>query len=178
MIENKSLWDIMKIPLDKLPLVIKIVDKIMANKERYEKVVEGTNIPWYVIAAIHYRESSLNYKRHIHNGDPLNARTVQVPKGRPIAGSPPFTWEESAKDAITYQRLDKVTDWSIGNMLDVLEKYNGLGYKKKGLPSPYLWSFTTNYTSGKYVADGKFSASTVDGQCGVAPIIKILLQTK
>src|SRR5690606_14680775 len=62
-------------------------------------------------------------------------------------------------------------DWSIEGTLDILERYNGLGYRNKGLPSPYLWAGTDQYVKGKYVADGKFDPNHVDRQLGVAPIL-------
>lgn len=170
-----QLYNVMTIQKSKKPALDKIVAKIKANQSRYERVSEVTKVPWYVIAVIHYRESTNSFSRHLHNGDPLTARTTHVPAGRPKGGKPPFTWEESAVDALTMQGLNKVTDWSIDNMLNLLEKYNGLGYKKKGLPSPYLWSWSSIYKSGKYVADGKFDPNVVDVQCGVAPILKYLI---
>lgn len=133
-------------------------------------------MPWYVIAVIHYRESSNSFNRHLHNGDSLKARTIRVPVGRPIKGNPPFKWEDSAIDALTMQKLNKVTDWSIENVLILLEKYNGLGYKKKGVPSPYLWSWSDKYTSGKYVADGKYDPNVIDAQCGTAILLKYLIE--
>lgn len=170
----QALYDNMEILPSKQSQVETLVGKIYSKKARYQVVESATGVPWYVIAAIHYRESSCSFTRHQHNGDPLTARTVHVPAGRPKTGNPPFTWEQSAIDALKMQGLHKVTDWSMGNTLDLLEKYNGLGYKKKGLPSPYIWSWTNNYKSGKYVADGKFDPNAIDGQCGVAVILKAL----
>ena len=96
--------------------------------------------PWYVVGVIHALESSLNFGRHLHNGDPLTARTVQVPAGRPKTGQPPFTWEASASDALRYQGFDKWKDWSIPGTLFKLEGYNGFGYRDHhaDVPSPYL----------------------------------------
>jgi hypothetical protein len=56
----------------------------------------------------------------------------------------------------------------------MLEKYNGLGYANKGIPSPYLWAGTDQYIKGKYVQDGKFNANYVDQQLGCAGILKFL----
>ena len=64
------------------------------------KFPAGTPIPWYVIGFIHKMESDMNFGTHLHNGDPLTARTVHVPTGRPVNGNPPFTWEDSAADAL------------------------------------------------------------------------------
>ena len=57
-------------------------------------------------------------------------------------------------------------------MADFAERYNGLGYRNKGLPSPYVWAGTDKYTSGKYVADGVFDPNYVDQQLGVMLMIK------
>lgn len=71
---------------------------------------------------------------------------------------------------------DKVSDWSVPHMLYLWEKYNGMGYRAQRVPSPYLWSFSTIYTSGKYVADGKFDRAAVSRQCGAALTLKTLLE--
>jgi hypothetical protein len=111
---------------------------------------------------------------HLHNGDPLTAKTVQVPKGRPIAGSAPYKWEVSAEDALTLDKVHLWTDWSIPGMLFKFEGYNGYGYRKLTPPinSPYLWSFSNHYTKGKYVADGKFSPTAVSKQIGAAVFLR------
>jgi lysozyme family protein len=66
-----------------------------------------------------------NFNRHLHNGDPLTSRTVHVPAGRPKSGTPPFTWEQSAVDALAYDGLTQVTDWSIEHVAYVFENFNG-----------------------------------------------------
>ncbi len=151
-----------------------IVGKILANRTRYETVSRSSRVPWEVIAAIHNMEASLRFDRHLHNGDPLDDRTKQVPKGRPEHGEPPFTWEVSATDALAYDKLTGWPDWTISGTLYKLEGYNGWGYRGHRIPSPYLWSFSQHYTSGKYVADGKWSATAVSAQCGAALILKEL----
>ncbi len=81
------------------------VDKILAHRSQYESVADTLGIPWYFIAAIHNMESSQNFSKHLHNGDPLSARTKHVPAGRPKTGMPPFSWEESAIDALKLRKL-------------------------------------------------------------------------
>ena len=148
---------------------------ILANRSRYQAVAANfTGIPWWAVGIIHSMECGLNFKEHLHNGDPLSARTVQVPKGRPKDGKPPFTWEESAIDAIEYDNLDKVLDWSLGGALVAFENYNGSGYRRRGVPSPYLWSFTDQYHCGKYTADGHFDPKAISQQCGCAALMKNL----
>ena len=165
-----------KIKPEKLAEVRWVAAKIQANKPRYEAVVLSleNGMPYWFVGIIHFMEGGGKFTRHLHNGDPLTAKTVNVPKGRPLKGNPPYSWEESAIDALTYMKYDKITDWGIQNCLDLFEKYNGGGYKRRGLPSPYLWSYTQFYTKGKYVKDGKYDPNAVSKQPGVAAIMKEL----
>lgn len=131
-------------------------------------------IPWFFIACVHYLECSFNFNKHLHNGDPLTGYTVQVPAGRPKVGHPPpFTFEESAVDAMRFMNFDKVRQWILPFILRKLEAYNGFGYfKYKKINTPYLWSFSNHYTKGKYVKDGKYDAEAVSQQMGAAVILK------
>jgi lysozyme family protein len=139
----------------------------------YSLFNNGGSIPWFFIACVHYMECSFSFNKHLHNGDPLTGYTVQVPAGRPKVGhGPPFTFEESAVDALKLMKYDKVTNWSLPYILQKLEGYNGFGYAKKGINTPYLWSFSNQYTKGKYVKDGVFSADAVSQQLGAAVILK------
>lgn len=145
---------------------------IVANRSRYMEIEKATGVPWKMIGVIHMRESSCNFRTHLHNGNPLTARTYLVPAGRPIRGKPPFTFEESAIDALTYQKLNLVKSWPLEQMCYSLEAYNGWGYRYKGFPSAYLWAGSNQYVSGKYIADGVWSDTTVDVQLGVMPMLK------
>src|SRR4029077_17378517 len=90
------------------------------------------------------------------------------------SGQPPFTWEESATDALRLKKLDKVTDWNLPRTLYQLEAYNGFGYRLRHpeVLTPYLWSFSDHYTQGQYVADGTFSSTAVSKQCGAAVLLR------
>jgi lysozyme family protein len=97
-----------------------------------------------------------------------------VPKGRPKTGNPPFQWEFSAKDALNYDKMGQVRWGSLDAMLYAVERYNGTGYLRyhPTVPTPYIWSYTSIYTRGKYVADGKWSSTAVSAQIGVGAILK------
>jgi lysozyme family protein len=153
-----------------------LVRRMTANRARYEKVAKAVGAPWYVVAIVHSLEAGGDFARHLHNGDPLTARTTRVPAGRPKTGRPPFTWEQSAIDALAYQGFRNWRDWTIPGTLYKLEAYNGFGYRDRhpNVPSPYLWSFSNHYTRGKYVADGRFSPTAVSQQCGAAVLLKRL----
>jgi len=176
--EYQTLFRTCEIRAEKRLTVEQLVRDILQNEARYRNVGAPLGVPWYFIGTIHAMETSLSFNKHLHNGDPLTGRTVHVPKGRPIVGNPPFTWEQSATDVLKMRNLEKVTDWSLAGLLFQVEAYNGFGYRKLDppLPSPYLWSFSEFYTSGKFVADGKFDAGAVSQQCGAAVILNILVE--
>lgn len=148
-----------------------IVEKSIQNQEIYTKVQLASKIPWVVIAAIHFRESSQRFDCHLHNGDPLTARTVHWPSGRPRAGEPPFTWWDSAIDALS--SAWRPTSWSIGASLQFTERYNGLGYQKAGINSPYVWDQTNQYSGGLFVADGQIDREKRENRPGCAAIFKM-----
>lgn len=177
MTKNTDRWDRAK--FTRSTKVNAEADRILANRSRYEAVAKMTGVPWDVIAVIHYRESSGNFAGVLHNGQKIigtGKKTTLVPKGR----GPFDTWERAAIDALTdcHPFLASNKDWSIAATLDKLEAYNGMGYSKKGLPSPYLWAGTDQYEKGKYVADGKFDPNHVDQQLGVAALLMRLREKK
>lgn len=147
--------------------------RIISYKNKYEEVENATGVPWYFVGVIHYRESNCDFRTHLHNGDPLTRRTYHVPAGRPLHGNPPFTWLESAVDALNQKGFDKVTDWSDEHMCYMLEVYNGMGYRMyhPNVPSPYLWGGSNHYVTGKYVSDGHFDSNHTDVQLGVIPLM-------
>lgn len=145
---------------------------------RYAAVSAATGVPAEVVGILHSLECGLDFTRHLHNGDPLSARTVRVPAGRPVSGQPPFSWEASAADALRLKKLHQWTDWSVPGIAYVLERYNGFGYRlyHPGTPSPYLWSFTTAYVSGKYASDGNWSDALASRQCGGMALLRALYE--
>jgi lysozyme family protein len=150
--------------------------QLLKHQARYRDVGLSLNrMPWAMIGVIHAMECGFNFACHLHNGDPLTNRTKHVPAGQPQTGTPPFSWENSAVDALTQEGFNTVTDWSIPHMLYLLEKFNGFGYRKMGKPTPYLWSFSNLYEKGKYTADGRFDLQTISKQCGAAIMIKALI---
>ncbi|CAK0752008.1 hypothetical protein CCP2SC5_1860003 [Azospirillaceae bacterium] len=158
-----------EVPVD--PSLRKMVD----GRLRYERL--APSIPWQVIAAIHMMESDGDFRAHLHNGDPLTARTVHAPAGRPAAGSPPFSWEQSALDVLRSKGwLRSGADWSLGATLERVERYNGLGYRRSGLPpSPYLWAGSNHERCGKFIDDGKFDPTAVSQQIGVAVLLRAMV---
>jgi lysozyme family protein len=174
--EYDRMWSAMQVLPQHQAGIDRDAQKIFANKARYEGVAQQTGVPWFVIGLVDQMEAGAGCKAHLHNGDPLDGRTIHVPAGRPPAPlEPPFTWEQSALDALHYEKFDQVKDWSLSGVASALERYNGMGYHNKGVPSPYLWSFSNQYHSGKFVADHVFDPNAVSEQAGAMTILKALL---
>ncbi|HEY9703918.1 MAG TPA: hypothetical protein V6C58_15820 [Allocoleopsis sp.] len=181
--EYQRLWDTVKIRSSFTDEANGIIKKILAKRDRYEKIQKATTVPWYFVAVIHNMECGLDFTQHLHNGDSLKKRTWEEPSGRPAA--PPqngwgsgYTWEESAIDAIRIKEFDQAKDWSLPTQLWRFEMYNGFGYRlyHPDVLTPYLWSGTNHYTRGKYTYDGKWSSSAVSEQVGIAVLYKTLDQ--
>jgi lysozyme family protein len=170
--EYSDLFNRCEIAADKMTEVEGVVQRILQFQNRYTRVAAQSTVPWYVIAVIHNMECGLSFAKHLHNGDSLERRTVNVPVGRPKTGQPPFTFEVSALDALKYDGFTAWSDWSIGGICYKLEGYNGWGYRPHKINSPYLWSYSNLYASGKYIADNQWSDRAVSRQCGAAVILR------
>ena len=174
--EYRELFHTARVRTQRKAAANQIVDALVANKARYKKVGDPLDIPWWFVAVIHELESGRNFKTHLHNGDPLTRKTVHVPANRP-PGNPPFTFEESARDALALHELADKRDWSISRALFRLERYNGFGYRRPSINcrSPYLWSFCQHYTKGKFSSDGHFDANLVSAQCGAGVLLRVMV---
>lgn len=170
-------WEAAELRTLELMRLDKAVALYQRTQPRYETVTAMRNngVPAVIIFGLHGRESTWSFSRHLHEGSPLTGRTKYVPKGRPLTPEPPYTWEQSAEDALyRLKDLENRVDWTdMQESLQAIEAYNGLGYQKyhKDVPSPYLWAATTLYSKGKYVADGKYDPEAVDKQLGVAAVL-------
>lgn len=169
--EYEKMYSRQVLQSQRVPQIQQAVEQVEAGKPSYEEVAEITKVPWYVIGIIHLLECNSRFDCHLHNGDSLAHRTTHVPSGRPTRGSPPFSWKDSAVDALELDGFDAWTDWSVAGTLYKLEAYNGFGSRNKGIASPYLWGGTTFYRRGKYVRDGVWSSTTVSTQVGAGPLL-------
>ena len=154
------------------------MERVLKNRPRYDGVQGMTNVPWYVIGAIHNLEASFLFSAHLHNGDDISRKTHTEPKGLPKKWEPPKSskdWEESAVDALAHDGFSVNKDWSLERTLYLIEAYNGWGPRQvHKLHTPYLWSFSESYIGGKYDFDGHWNPNVVSDQCGAAVLIKVL----
>ena len=158
--------------------------RLLKSKGRYQKVEALTGVPWYWIAIVHEREAGGSFSGVLHNGEKIigtGRKTKLVPSGR----GPFATWEEAAVDALAIKGLTKGVDWNVGRFWYECERFNGFGYRNKGVPSPYLWSHTNHYKDfagdkgpggGKYVADHVYDPNVHDKQLGAAAVLIALMK--
>lgn len=176
---NKNRWDKTKI-LPSWEAAFTKTAKMMlepGNRFRYQKVSDMTKgrVPWWFIAITHHLECGVDkngqprWDRSLAQGDPWNKKSIHVPANR----GPFNSWEDAAYDALVNcpPYAARNTDWSVGGSLAYLEKYNGLGYYRKNVPSPYIWSGTNQYAKGKYVADSVYDPNAVSKQLGCAGLL-------
>lgn len=174
-------WDAMHLmepdPHDPRPskvTVLKAARRLLSNKARYQKIEEMTGVPWYMVAALHERESGANFDKQLAQGWSLKSKSQWIPRTGPFK-----TFEDSAFSAlVTEKGFNKIVDWRLEKILYYSERYNGWGYYQyRGkMPSPYIWGATSVQTRGKYVADGQFDGREWDTQVGVAALIKALME--
>ena len=168
---DARLWDACETRANRTGEVAGVAKRLFSNKARYVNIEKKTKVPWWVIAALHERESGGRFDRQLAQGDPLNRRSTNEPISGPFA-----TFEDSAVWALHHDGLDKVIDWRIEKALYYAEGYNGWGYAMyhPNTPSPYIWGASTVQKPGKYVADGVWSSTKMDEQVGVAVMWKAL----
>lgn len=149
----------------------KVCGSFYKNQERYMVVSSACGVPEKLIFALHYRESSLSFAGVLHNGENIlgtGRKTSLVPRGR----GPFATWGEAAIDALLLKKSIFPSEWTFETMCEFAERFNGLGYRKRGELSPYVWAGTSKHDeTGKYVSDGKYSSTAIEKQLGIAALL-------
>ncbi len=155
-----------------------LIEALLADRGRYHAVAGRLKMPWFVVAALHYAQTGRDFGVHLHNGDPLSERTRHWPDARPVTGEPPFSWEDSATDALCSWHFERWDDWSVAGVLFLLEGHDGWGYwlNHPQVLSPYLWNYSTHYTHGKYVTDDTWKENAIAQSCGVAVLLRRLAE--
>lgn len=190
--EHRNNLKLMKVLPKNKKAVERFKEKYEANKKRYESVGRKTGIPPVLVAAIHYQEGGMNFKTYLHNGDPLGKPTKKHPKNILFKED---QWEEAAihalggykdgrpckdlngNEAKPYFRnilnkigMDEKTE-DLGYMLAFAERYNGLGYRRNGKMSSYIYAGTNLAPQGKFTKDGVFDENAKSKGTGLAALI-------
>jgi lysozyme family protein len=158
---------------DELDARAKVILARAANED-YAAVAVATGVPKLWAVASFEREAGSDYRLSPAQGDPWDEVSRNVPRGR----GPFASWAAAAIDAYRLDGLDRVgaANWTWPRACYYGELFNGFGYRSHGVNTPYLWSWSNNYRRGKYIADGEWSPSTVDEQCGMIPLMVALLK--
>lgn len=144
-----------------------VAKKLLANKARFMAVQTGCGVPALWLMPTFEREGP-SFLDYFGNGDPLDKRTTDVPRGR----GPFETWEAGCMDSLHLDHVTQCSDWTWPMAAYEWEKWNGFGPRGHGRPTGYVWSGTNIYRGGKYVADGVWSRGTWDHQLGTVIIAK------
>ena len=163
-------WDAMVIKAARLAEFDNLAKFAIDHKPRYLAIAAKTGVTWPHIAVLHRRESDADFTTYLGNGDPLSRPTRHVPKGR----GPFSNFEAGAIDALHLDGLDAVQDWRLEKILYYCEIFNGTGYDRRGLPSPYLWGGSNQQRFGKYTSDGIWNGRVMDTQPGCAPLLLMI----
>jgi lysozyme family protein len=143
------------------------------NRARYEAVSRATGVPPQLVAAIHYRESSMNFGTYLHQGDRLGRPAQRHPRDIPVF----HRWEDAAihalkqKDGVRRALGITANTTNPAALATFAERYNGLGYHNRGKASPYVWAGTNIYTGGRYVADRQYDPNSWDRRPGVMTLV-------
>lgn len=167
----RNLWKSMKVT--RVEACERAAKTILAGRDKYLAVERKTGVPWFFVGLLHMRESSCNFAGVLHNGEHIigtGRKTRLVPEGR----GPFVSWEEAAIDALRLKDLHAITAWPVERIGYESERFNGFGYIKYNVNSPYVWAGSQHYLRGKYVRDGLFDTSHVDQQLGTMPVLKAL----
>jgi lysozyme family protein len=168
---NAARWSSMRVTRDASAVAARLCAP--AARTRYRGIAQKTGVPWFVIAVVHEREASQSWMANLAQGDPWNAVSIHQPAGR----GPFASFEKAAIDALVNcpPYAARWIDWSAGGTLTLLERYNGIGYAARNVPSPYVWAGTDQYVRGKFTADHVYDPDAVDRQFGCACLLRAMM---
>jgi len=186
--ENTKRWNAMKEKPSFKTAARKFASRAMVHKSTYEyisaeiKQRHGYHIPWWLIPLVHERECVRgvdNWNCNIAQGSAFAEKSRIVPYNGPFAS---FVAAAIAALVEEAPYAAKNINWSGGGTMTIAEKYNGLKYARSGKASPYVWSGTDQYVSGKVLQDHgpieyyKNGKPVIDTQLGIAISLRAMME--
>jgi lysozyme family protein len=149
-----------------------ILERANAHDQGQVTAATGVSKLWWI--ASFEREGSSNYTTSPAQGDPINKKSTHIPRGL----GPYENWYDAAIEAYHIDHLDRVGEgnWTWERACYEGEAFNGFGPRNHGRATGYLWSWSNQYTGGKYIRDNVWGSSAVDQQCGMIPLMRCLLK--
>lgn len=172
--EYTHLLSVMQVREECRHLVDEVAVKLVGYKTRYQPVTDAIGVPSLFIGPSFEREGSSNFNLNPAQGWPLHSTSKIIPHNGPFPN-----WFTAAIAAYKIDGLDKVGagNWTWELICYYGEKLNGFGYRDAHhMHSPYLWGGTNIQMPGKYVSDHDFDPSKMDGQLGVIPLARRMLE--
>jgi lysozyme family protein len=145
--------------------------RLLVHRERFLLLQKNCGVPALWVMPVFERENP-NFDSYLGNGQSLRHPTTLVPKNR----GPFSSWEAGAADALTLDHITLVNDWTWPRACFQWELWNGFGPRDHGRPTGYVWSGTTIYQGGKYVADRVWSRGTWDHQLGTVILARAIAE--
>jgi lysozyme family protein len=154
---------------------------LIANKPLYQHVESISTVPTAMLMALSDREMNGNVHCYLGNGQSLKVRTTIVPLDRgPFSQPFPDDFYAGCMDALRLEGLDQWAKifggWTIPLFCYGTEELNGDGYRRRGLPSPYVFGATTVQKPGKFPRDHFFDPTMMDPQLGTLAIYEELVK--
>lgn len=170
--QYRDQWDRMIMNSDRVREFTADAQFALDHKATYQLIAaQAGQVTWAQIAIIHRREADADFNCYLGNGQSLHRVTTEVPRGR----GPFATFTSGALDALRVDGLTSIIDWRLEKVLYFWEVFNGGGYSRRGLPSPYIFGGTNIQRRGKFVADDDFDATVWDSQPGCAPMLAMIM---
>jgi len=165
-------WAAMVVRLDRMAATDAVVRRMASREARYRAVSDPFGVPWWWLAAIHELEHSGRFTVSMTVTDPID-----VPPGQPIPNATILDsqWDDTARALLRSRGLTSWTDWSVPGAAYQWERFSGFGYRSHDVPTPYLWSYSNQYTAGKFIRANVFSATTVSQQAGAMVLLRRLI---
>jgi lysozyme family protein len=142
---------------------------LLPHKDRFLEVEKRTGVPALWLMPVWYREKP-SFNAYFGNGDALDRPTTHVPRNR----GPFQSWEDGVVDSLALDHISVPKAWTWALACYEWELWNGFGPRNHGRASGYVWSGTSVYQGGKYVADGVWSRGTYDSQLGCVALAKAI----
>jgi len=165
-------WRAMVVRPERLAAADEAARRMASREARYRAITDPMGVPWYWLAAVHELEHSGRFTTSMVVRD-----AIDTPPGQPVR-DPTITdaqWDNTARDLLRGRGLPSWRDWSVAGLLYQWERYNGFGYRTHDVPTPYLWSYSNQYTTGKFIRANVFSPTTVSAQPGAAVLLRRLI---
>lgn len=138
--------------------VLSIARKIATNRPRYDAVSRTVGLPWFVIGILHA----------MHGDGDFNQSVLKAEKTRES------DWE--ARAVLELKDAGLTCGRSVPEIARALESFNGLGYRDRGVPSAYLWAWTSVHEAGMFAAGGGYLPTAVPARPGAMAILKGLIE--